>query len=322
MDYDTEKIIVRCPGCKQKLRLPLFQDKKLLVTCPKCRKEFRFEGRKYVVKQKIRKQSKVLLAVILIIADIVIPFVLVSKAKVVISSTESNYRENVEQMEAGFVSEIAVLKEKYTGEIAKIDRDKLKERARIHYAKIWQERENYDSRFAMTPRERAKLEMLALAKDKNKSVEQILRSIAEKASPKNSQVDVNTTNRGLELDVEFDMSELTSGEKGSRTKHTTVDSLRKEVVILISRVTNDVYEFCRDIDLETISIGCRHFVKYDHRYGSLPEENITLYRIRLDKKDIRELKHDYFLDFYSTRKYFKVVEDNFASVYIEQMYEK
>ena len=37
------KIVLSCPQCGQKLRLPDAGEKKLLVTCPKCKKEFPFE---------------------------------------------------------------------------------------------------------------------------------------------------------------------------------------------------------------------------------------------------------------------------------------
>jgi len=39
------KVVLSCPECGQKLRLPVYKDKKLHVTCPKCGKEFLFDKR-------------------------------------------------------------------------------------------------------------------------------------------------------------------------------------------------------------------------------------------------------------------------------------
>jgi len=97
---------------------------------------------------------------------------------------------------------------------------------------------------AMTPEERSGIKAVAL-----------------EASPKGSDIDVDESLQGLSLRIDFDMSSMTSGEHGTRTKHTTKESLKKEVITLISRVTNDVFQFCRDFDLEAI---------YGLLYGLLP----------------------------------------------------
>jgi len=326
MNESIDKIIIRCPSCKQKLRLPLFRDKKLLVKCPRCTWEFRFNSRKYIVMQEMTKWGVIFLCGILVIVDIVVPFVLKYKLTTDIAKIKRNYEESIKQIDGNFLSEIIALKNKYTEEIQKINRDKLRETARLHYAKIWQERKSYDNRFAVSPREKALLEMLKLSKDKTKTEKEIIKSIAVKAAPKNSTVNVGISYAGILLDIDFDMSELTSGEEGTRTKHYNVDSLKQEVIRLISKVTKDVYEFCQDLELETVTIGCKHFVrlydrnKYDSAY--LGDQSIVLYKVRLDKKNIKELGCNPFLDIYSTTKYFKVVEDEFPTLDIERIYEK
>lgn len=42
-DEETNKIILSCPECSQKLRVPNVEENRILVTCPKCKKEFSFE---------------------------------------------------------------------------------------------------------------------------------------------------------------------------------------------------------------------------------------------------------------------------------------
>jgi len=115
------------------------------------------------------------------------------------------------------------------------------------------------------------------------------------------------------------MSELSSGEEGTRTKHNTIDSLKQEVIRLMSKVTNDVYQFCQDLDLESITIGCRHFVQNMGEFKvSLGKQNIVLYKIGLNRRDLGELKNNPFLDTYSTTRHFKIEEDNFSDLYIEE----
>jgi len=318
-----KEIIIKCPECAQKLRLPLLQTKKITVECPKCNTEFKFDYRRYHKKQKIINATVLFLLCSLFFGTIVLPLIAVHKLNVSIERLKSDYVEKITNLESDFSKEINVLKSKYDQELAKYDNDeyrnKLHEQANAYYTQIWSERKNYNSQYAITPREKAQLEMLSLAKDRTKTIEEIIRSIAIKAAPKNSTINVYTVSSGLRLDIDFDMSELTSGEQGSRTKHLTIESLKKEVIRLISRVTNDVYRTCQDLNLSTIAIGCRHYVNYKTGYSSSKEKNIVLYKIRLDKKDIKELKNNPFLDIYSTTRYFKIEKDDFPNLRIEKI---
>lgn len=167
-------------------------------------------------------------------------------------------------MQADFVKENNNLKIAYDKEIKNINIAELNRNAIKHYENIWQERKTFNSKYAMTAREKAQLEMLNLSKDRTKNIEEIIKEIALKTAPRNSSVNVYTSASGFNLDINFDMSELTTGEEGVRTKHDNVDSLKQDVVRLISKVTNDVYQFCQGLDLESISIGCRHYENILH----------------------------------------------------------
>ncbi|MHA1790762.1 MAG: hypothetical protein ACTSXT_16215 [Candidatus Helarchaeota archaeon] len=268
-----------------------------------------------------KRKNKIL--ILLIFFTILLPIFLIPKYNNSITMLENNYLKRIKDFNLKSSEELNFLKTNYEKEIEKYNqdgyRDKLYNQANEYYRKIWYERSNYNSRYAITPRERAQLEMLALSKDRTKNIEGIVRSIAIKAAPKNSTINVYTTRGGLWLDIDFDMSELSYGEFRSRTKHLTIKSLREEVIRLISRVTNDVYRVCQDLDLKTISIGCRHYVIYYDLYNSSNERNIVLYKIRLDKKDIKELNNNPFLDIYSTTKYFKVEKDRFPELNINSV---
>jgi uncharacterized CHY-type Zn-finger protein len=310
-----DKVVISCPECKQKLRLPVYKDKKLHVTCSKCGKEFLFDSKKYRTRQKFILLSTIIACLIVLAADIITPVFLFDRRNVFITEIQKGYESQIKKIEDQFTKEKISLKGNYDKEIKKIDVVALKTQATEHYKKIWEERKSYISKYAITPREKAQLEMLAFSKDKTKNIEDIIRGIAIKATPDNSTVNVLSSASGYSLDIDFDMSELSSGEEGTRTKHDSIDSLKREIIRLVSKVTNDVFEFCQNMDLKFISIGCRHYVRqHDDRNNYIGVINEILYKISLNKKDLGELKDNPFLETYLTTKYFKVEIDEFPNL--------
>jgi hypothetical protein len=314
---EEHKAVIVCPQCNQKLRVPIFENKKLRITCSKCKEEFFFDSRKYINKQKISFMMIIILCLVVLVADIIAPILIISKNHNYLPGIKSKYEHQIKDMQDNFVVTKEELKVNYDNEVNKINPLELRKKAVEHYEKIWADRKGYDTKYAITPREKSQLEMLALSKDNTKSIEDIIKRIAIKAAPRNSTINVFPSGGGYNLDIDFDMSELTSGEEGTRTKHDTIDSLKKDVVRLISKVTNDVYQFCQNLDLDSISIGCRHFVEqYDKYKIHRGQENEILYKIRLEKKNLKDLKNNPFLDTYSTTKYFTVKVDRFSNIKI------
>jgi len=314
---EVYKTIVTCRRCGQKLRVPVFENEKLRINCSKCKHEFVFDCQRYRSRKKLLAWLVLCLFLIALMVDVAIPVYLLPKISFFESNLKKDYETKIKNAQIEFSKEKEQLQEKYTKEIQSIDPAQLRINADEHYAKIWEERRNYESKYAITPREKAQLEMLSLSKDKTKSIEDIISGIASKAAPRNSTINVHALSNGYGLDIDFDMSEISSGEDGTSTKHQSIDSLRKDVVRLISKVTNDVYQFCQKLDLEYISIGCRHYVRQYNEYKSYSgEANTILYKIRIEKKDLYELRNNPFLDTYSTTKYFKVEEDEFSNITI------
>jgi len=314
---ELHKVILTCPRCKQKLRLPIYEGKKLHVTCPNpdCKKEFLFDYKKYCARKKFTLLFTIIVCLIILAAVIIAPVFLLDRGSVFITKVQNEYESQFEKIQDEFTKEKISLKENYDSEIKKIDMVALKTQATEHYEKIWEDRKSYNSKYAVTPREKAQLEMLALSKDKTKSIEDIIRGIAIKAAPDNSTVNVISSTSGFSLDIDFDMSELSSGEEGVTTKHDSIDSLKKEVIRLVSKVTNDVFEFCQNMGLKSISIGCRHYVRqYDDRKNYIGDINDILYKISLNKKELGELKDNPFLEIYLTTKYFIVEIDDFPNL--------
>lgn len=201
-------------------------------------------------------------------------------------------------------------------EVAAIDSKALRNSAAEQYKGEIAGRKSFEKRFALSPRERAQLHMQALASDSTKSFHDAIRSVAREASPKGADIDVRESSRGVALHIDFDMSSMTSGEHGTSTKHHTKDSLRKEVMSLISRVTNDMFQFCKDLTLASIHVGCRHLVRTQYPHGATHDEITVLYKIRIQNNRVEELTNNPFLDLYSTTRHFEVEEDNFENIEI------
>ncbi len=316
---EVKKIVLMCSNCGQKLRLPVLPHKKLRVSCFKCKNEFVFDCEKYRKKQQFFQFCQVLALIAMVSIDGVTPIFLFLKKDILGHHIQGQYEMLLKKMRIDFEREKIVLEHNYTEELKAVNIDSLRLFAERYYAKVFSERRNFNSRYALSPREKAQLEMFALSKDNTKSIEYIIESIASKAAPKNSIINVSSSGDGYGLDIDFDMSELSIGEKGSSTKHNSIDSLKKDVNRLVAKVTNDVYQFCQSIDLDFMSIGCRHYVR---KYGTgkvyQGEENEVIYKITLEKKDLGELRGNPFLDRYATSKYFKVVKDEFPNLEISE----
>ena len=224
--------------------------------------------------------------------------------------------QRTEAMRRQQEEDLAGRKAALENELAAVNAMELRRKAAEQYKQELEGRKSYDKRFAISPREKAQLRMLNLASDSTKSFHDAIRAVAREASPQGSDISVRESSQGIDLHIDFDMSSMTSGEYGTRTKHDTKDSLRKEVISLISRVTNDIFQFCRAIDISSIHVGCRHHVRTTYPNGTTRDENTILYKIRIRKDSIPQLTSNPFLDVYSTTKYFEVDEDNFADIEI------
>ena len=208
------------------------------------------------------------------------------------------------------------LESQLKAEVAQTDPVRLHEEAAAYYRAVLDARKSYDKRYALTQREKAQLRMREFASDSAKSYRDAIRAVAVEASPNGSDINLTESSQGMSLAIDFDMSSMTSGEHGTRTKHTTKESLKNEVVTLISRVTNDLFYFCRDLELQAIYVGCRHHVGTKYPNGSTRDENVVLYKIRIRRNHMPELSNNPFLDVYSTTQYFEIEEDNFGNIEI------
>ncbi len=200
--------------------------------------------------------------------------------------------------------------------VAEIDAGLLRQSAIRFYQQELAGRRSYDQRFALSPRERAQLHMKMLSTDTTRTFHDAISSVAREAAPRGSDISVRESRQGIELHIYFDMSTMTSGEQGTRTKHNTVASLKKEVGTLISRVMNDVAMFCRDLNLSTIHVACRHYVKTSMPGGRTQDVNTVLYKVHIQPRHFADISSNPFLDIYSSSDHFVVDTDNFDTLEI------
>ena len=195
-----ERIVLECPKCGQKLRVPLFTDKKLSVKCPNGCGDFPFDGWHYLHTKRLAERLPRTVIGGLLSAAILLPILAIATFRVSAVHTTQRLQENLNALETKFAKEIESLKQHYAVEVAGVNKAALKKAAEAHYSAIWQQRKNFDRKYAVSPRELAQLEMLSLANDRSRPINEIIRAIAVKASPRNSNVRVATEGGRTRLD--------------------------------------------------------------------------------------------------------------------------
>lgn len=312
--------IVECPKCAVKNRINKHHDG-LQPICSRCGAVLFQENHEQSIDTTLQKSifstylTFILITLIVaVVYGIIVTPNMMRKDFSLLIATEAQKSELLKEQHE---NELAAKKTSLEKELMGIDAQDLKQKATENYKVLLEARKSFDKRFALSPREKAQLRMRNLSSDSTKSFHDVIRSVAQEASPVGADIRVHESSKGIDLHIDFDMSSMTSGEHGTRTKHHTKDSLRKEVVSLISRVTNDIFQFCSGLNISSIYVGCRHYVTTSYPDGSTKEENIVLYKIRIQENQIPQLTNDPFLDIYSTTKYFKVDEDNFDEIEIK-----
>ena len=186
-------------------------------------------------------------------------------------------------------------------------------RARAKHEQEWNRRCEYDSAFAITPREKTILEIAALSKDRSLPAKELLQRVATLAAPKNSTVEVTAVQRGFRVVVTFDMSTMTSGEEGSRTKHTSIESLKREVVEIMSRVSKDMHDHCGRKGIRSISVACTHGVRQS-QFGLPLAGTIvtkTIYKCAITGADAKKVPDWRRVPLHKIADMFKVEHDEF-----------
>jgi len=303
--------IVECVECGAKNRIKPHSTS-LRPVCGKCGSSLSYNRHPSALALFLWN-SILLVMLVAVICGIVLTPPLLSKDFSELDVAENTKTRAIESEQEKKLSD---LESQLKAELEQVNPIQLHDKATVYYKSILNARKSYDRRYALTLREKAQLRMQDLASDSTKSYHEAIKAVALEASPKGSDIDVVEPLEGMALHIDFDMSSMTSGEEGTRTKHIEKSTLKKEVITLISRVTNDVFQFCKDLELHAIYIGCRHYVSTNYPDGTKRDENTVLYKIRIRKKDMPILQNNPFLDFYSTTQYFDIVEDNFEDIEI------
>ena len=316
MNDGRAPVIVQCPKCGAKNRVRS-HDVGVTPLCGRCRTPLdqslpqkNADGLTTATSPKNRRTCAILtVALAAVVCGIVLTPLVLSRDFTQLTATELSLTQQTERTSR---SRLSSLKAKLEAEVREIDADRLRTEATLYYQRLLAKRQTFAPEYALTPREKALLRLRQLASDSTRSYHDKIVALAREASPAGSDVALSESSSGLALRISFDMSSMTSGEVGTRTKHFTKESLRKEVVTLISRVTHDLFQFCKGFGLDVISVGCRHRVETD----GAGQENMVLLRMRIHSST-DELSSDPFLESYSTERSLVVEEDNFDQVEIQ-----
>jgi len=195
-----------------------------------------------------------------------------------------------------------------------VDEDLISgKRARERHAEEWNRRCKYDAAFAKTTREKMILEISALSKDKFLPAEELLRRIATLAAPRKATIEITPQGNAFRVDVTFDMSVMTSGEEGSRTKHTTIDSLKREVIEIISRISKDMYDHCGQKGIDGIALACTHGVRQTQFGISVGGSTVTkvIYKCSFAGSDAKRVPDWHGIELHKVEDMFKVEHNEF-----------
>ena len=221
-------------------------------------------------------------------------------------------QERLESIQNDLNAEFLRQKQDYEEKLGEIDPFELASRAKTTYQEEFLARRSFDQRYALSQRERTQLRLQSLASDTSQTIQAVLRTVALEAAPRGSSAQVRPSEMGLVLKIEFDMGSMVAGESTARTRHQTLDSLKNEVISLISRVTNDVFLVCRDFPLNEIQVGCLRTVYTDTNHRTT--EKILLYQIKISAETFNIDSNNPFLDFYATENNMIVLSDNFHTL--------
>lgn len=154
----------------------------------------------------------------------------------------------------------------------------------------WSERNNKNPIYAQSKREKAIIEVAEISSDEKFSDVDVLEKVAKMIAPNKAKVKLIKMKGGYKIDLSFDMAEVTTGEHGARTKHHTIESLKREVVDIVSWVMKDMFEHCKSRSLSAVQVACQHGVKQSS-FGSStgPVKMQDIYKVKMGKKEARKI---------------------------------
>lgn len=309
--------IIRCEKCGQKNRIRS-HEAGLAPVCGRCKaslkgveKAQRSRRRR---RQAIQRTLKIALLPLVLVGMFVAPRIIT----VDLGGLERDLQRQIQQLEADLDQALEAKRQGFEAELLEVDRSALRNAADERYRGLLADRLSRQPRFALTEREQSQLRIKELSSLTTKSLHEAIREMAREAAPRGSEISVREVREGVQLYIDFEMSSLTSGERGTRTKHETVPELRAEVLQLVSRVANDLFLFSKSVDLASIHVGCRHDVLTMSPEGREYARSRTLYRVRVDRRELDESQNNPFLEFYAVSDSLKVELDVFDEITIKK----
>lgn len=125
----------------------------------------------------------------------------------------------------------------------------------------WERRLAHDPTLATTAFETNLLHMSRLGTDPRVSAREALSKVALLSAPPGSRAEVVAAGDQFVVRVAFKMSALVSEEAGAVTKHTSKESMRREVEEISARVLRDLFDSCGTRGIAKIQVSCNHAVR-------------------------------------------------------------
>jgi hypothetical protein len=214
-----------------------------------------------------------------------------------------NYRQQtaqLAQLRSQFATDRSLLEAEATRQKEAEERSQMQQladidlvngaKARRQHEEEWQQRLTNAPVFAVSRRERIILQIASISNNSNLSPAQVLEQVATLSSPRGAKIHVASEGGELRVQVVFDMSALTSGEQGARTKHYTVKALKAEAVELMARVFRDLYLHCGRRGISDISVACTHGVLIDAGSPALSRTATqTIYQCHIPEANARKV---------------------------------
>jgi hypothetical protein len=132
--------------------------------------------------------------------------------------------------------------------------------ARRRHQQEFEARTKHDPRYAQSSREKVILKMEAISGDASADSIEVLKQVATLAAPKGATVKVDRGSSGATINVVFDLSSMTRGEAGAKTKHHSIDALKNETLDIMARIFRDLYDHCGNRGIQHIDLACTHMV--------------------------------------------------------------
>jgi hypothetical protein len=128
-------------------------------------------------------------------------------------------------------------------------------------AEEWRRRNDHEAELVKSPLERTLLTMARIGGDTAVTAQDALRQVAEMGAPPGSRVVVEPAGKGFIVRVAFKLSQINYQESGAVTRHTSTDSMRREIRVVSARLMKQLFDFCGSRGIVRLAVSCNRTLR-------------------------------------------------------------